>query len=306
MGQRPQLADSLHAQLFWSKILIRLQRYRVLCRREVTDDHVSWHAHPGNEFVFVRQGRGVFTVAGDSISFESPALFYLDGSVPHGVVTHGTYDRWSLCYWPQTNESEHDALHHALLRAHPASMVALSRTDAAYLDELLRRIEEDLRERPPFADETVRIHVKAVEYLFARLIHSKSPENVRTLQASQTPTPTSSLNIEHLLAVIETSIPRADVTAGEIAARMGFSEQHISRVLRSVTGYPLGQYLRHRRIERAKELLARTPLPVSRIAESVGLPSLPHFSRVFKRITGLSPTAYRATKTRSAGRSSSL
>ena len=52
-------------------------------------------------------------------------------------------------------------------------------------------------------------------------------------------------------------------------------------------------YLIELRLNRAKELLKYTPLPVNEIALSVGIANPYYFSRLFKKHTGTSPTEYR-------------
>ena len=47
------------------------------------------------------------------------------------------------------------------------------------------------------------------------------------------------------------------------------------------------------RVEKAKSLLPNPNLRISEIAYDIGFQSLTHFNRVFKRITGQSPTSYR-------------
>ena len=47
------------------------------------------------------------------------------------------------------------------------------------------------------------------------------------------------------------------------------------------------------RIEAAKLLMTDTDLPISEIGERCGYESVVHFSRQFKKITGVSPSAYR-------------
>ncbi len=65
------------------------------------------------------------------------------------------------------------------------------------------------------------------------------------------------------------------------------------RAFRRQFGLTPGQHLRARRIDRARELLTTTPLPVTEICRRVGYRSLGTFSRVFRSTTGESPIAYR-------------
>ena len=50
------------------------------------------------------------------------------------------------------------------------------------------------------------------------------------------------------------------------------------------------------RIEKAITLLTTTDLSIQEISESVGINDLSWFSKLFKKIVGVSPTQYRATK----------
>jgi AraC-like DNA-binding protein len=58
------------------------------------------------------------------------------------------------------------------------------------------------------------------------------------------------------------------------------------------------QYLRGRAIDRAKELLVTTPLPITEIGDQAGFRSLGSFSALFRRLTGETPAAYRQRRRR--------
>lgn len=59
-------------------------------------------------------------------------------------------------------------------------------------------------------------------------------------------------------------------------------------------GMSIGELIRKRRVELAKDLLQRTGEPVSSIAEAVGIADYNYFTKVFKSETGVTPTAYRS------------
>jgi transcriptional regulator GlxA family with amidase domain len=79
-----------------------------------------------------------------------------------------------------------------------------------------------------------------------------------------------------------------------LAAVSGVSEAHFARSFKTAFGLPPHRYLLTRRIERAKALLRDTDLPVIDIALQTGWESLGTFGRVFRDITGESPTELRA------------
>jgi AraC-like DNA-binding protein len=83
-----------------------------------------------------------------------------------------------------------------------------------------------------------------------------------------------------------------------LARRAGLSTFHFIRAFRAAVGQTPHQYVRARRIERAKELLITTPLPVTEICDQVGFQSLGSFSTLFRRLTGETPAAFRAKRRR--------
>ena len=70
---------------------------------------------------------------------------------------------------------------------------------------------------------------------------------------------------------------------------------HYHRMFARAFGETPHEFVRRRRIDRAKQLLARNHLPVTEVCLSVGYESLGSFSTLFRSIVGQSPAAYRRT-----------
>ncbi|MEV5549321.1 helix-turn-helix transcriptional regulator [Streptomyces sp. NPDC052309] len=92
--------------------------------------------------------------------------------------------------------------------------------------------------------------------------------------------------------------PALDLDA--VAAHAGYSRYH---AFKEAYGETPGQYLTHRRIERAEDLLRTANLSVTEICHLVGFSSLGTFSTRFKAWTGLTPSEYR---TKHVGRGAAL
>lgn len=71
------------------------------------------------------------------------------------------------------------------------------------------------------------------------------------------------------------------------------SASRLQALFREVTGYPPLDYLRRLRVEEARRLLADSRLSVKEIAARAGFRDTSHFSKVFRRIDGLSPAHFR-------------
>ena len=80
----------------------------------------------------------------------------------------------------------------------------------------------------------------------------------------------------------------------QAAERAGVSKNHLSFEFSRETGETFTEYVARVRVEEAKRLLASTSLLVYQVGERVGYPSVEHFSRVFKKVAGVSPVRFRA------------
>lgn len=80
---------------------------------------------------------------------------------------------------------------------------------------------------------------------------------------------------------------------GRVVEGSGIPERSLKRRFKAATGVPLIDYLQNLRIEHGKELLQSTRIPVEEISARVGYSDASFFRRLFKRLTGLTPIAYR-------------
>jgi AraC-like DNA-binding protein len=77
------------------------------------------------------------------------------------------------------------------------------------------------------------------------------------------------------------------------AEEAGISENYLSRLVKQSTGRSVGAWIDIVRIQRAKRLLSSTDLSIIDIAASVGVEDQSYFSRLFKKETGITPSAFR-------------
>lgn len=84
-----------------------------------------------------------------------------------------------------------------------------------------------------------------------------------------------------------------DIALEAAAESMGMSPFYFSRQIKAVTGRTFLDYLTDYRIEKAKRRLRHTAMTVAEVGRSVGYPDSNYFTKVFKRATGRTPTAYR-------------
>ena len=86
---------------------------------------------------------------------------------------------------------------------------------------------------------------------------------------------------------------RSDIRLDTVAGKAGMSQSHFSRTFKKVMGLSYQGYLNDCRITKAKDLLRTSPRSVSEIAISLGFSDPTGFGRIFKKLTGKTPSAYR-------------
>lgn len=80
---------------------------------------------------------------------------------------------------------------------------------------------------------------------------------------------------------------------GELAEAVGVHPVTLARGFRKAYGCSVGAYLRRLRVARAAQRLAETDNPLAEIALEAGFADQSHFSNLFRRETGVSPSAFR-------------
>lgn len=98
--------------------------------------------------------------------------------------------------------------------------------------------------------------------------------------------------VKNAMAFIRANYARK-ITLKEVADSTYVSQWHLSKLLNRHMGQSFSEILNSVRIEEAKKLLRDPALRIGDVAETVGFLDMAHFSRVFKKITGVSANEYR-------------
>lgn len=87
--------------------------------------------------------------------------------------------------------------------------------------------------------------------------------------------------------------PSRTFSLGEMAQSVNLSPPYFCYLFKSITGVSPAKYLKTLRMQQAATLLTTTFLSVKEIVRAVGCSDESHFVRDFKRIYGVTPSAYR-------------
>lgn len=97
--------------------------------------------------------------------------------------------------------------------------------------------------------------------------------------------------VEQVRQYVEENIQK-EISVSDIAEHLHLHPNYLLRLFKEQTGQAVIDFLIHARIQKAKALLTDQDIRIYEVAASVGYDSVSHFSRIFKRETGMSPKDY--------------
>jgi AraC family transcriptional regulator len=210
-------------------------------------------------------------------------LFILPGGVEFGVRLEGELD------------SLHVYLRRQLVQE-VASDLGMDRPDLTIIprlgerDLLIERLALGVREALTDDDHAAGVYVDYLSRaLAARLLreHSNSaPERAGPPKGGLTPA-----QIALASDFMEAHLDRP-LALAEIASACGLSPTHFARRFKAAVGAPPHQRLMQLRVERAKRLL-QSSMPIAEVAIACGFTHQEHLTRVFRRLTGMTPAGFR-------------
>ena len=105
------------------------------------------------------------------------------------------------------------------------------------------------------------------------------------------------LLMDRVMKVINDNLSDSDFTVDMITKEVGISRAQLHRKMKEMTGLSISDFIRNIRLEQAVRLLKEQKVNVTQVAYTVGFSNLAHFSTVFKRQFGVSPTDFIEQKT---------
>ena len=238
--------------------------------RHPAGSRLPWHTHPGPTLCFVYAG--AFTESFGSTTLEcTPGTFKITPAGERHANRFGREETRGLLV-----EADADRVERL---GGPAGLLGerLSVRDER-LVTLSWRIADELRRHDAAAP-------LAIEGLLLEVLAGAARERELRLGGG----------IPHWLSDARDYLhdPGDARSLAELAAAVGVHPATLARGFRRAYGCSVGAYLRRLRVARAARRLAESDAPLAEIALSAGFSDQSHFSNVFRRETGLSPSAFR-------------
>ncbi len=98
--------------------------------------------------------------------------------------------------------------------------------------------------------------------------------------------------IDDITAILKENV-YSTLTIDDICAKTNYSKAYLFRIFKAKTGKTIMAYFTQLKIDQAKQLLRENELSVREISEKLAFNTPDYFIKTFKRITGLTPLAYK-------------
>ena len=233
------------------------------------DFNFPLHLHDSFEMITVTEGEMTVTVDGHSYTLSKGHFLLIFPNQLHSLATERS-SRHFLCIFSPGLVKLYAK--QCLSRLPESNLFTL---DAFYLDKLMSLTADD---------EEDLIAVKGLLYSVCGAFHKQA---VYTAGKAAT---------EQLLARIFRFVEenyKGDCSLGALSAHMSYDYTYLSRYFKQYTGISFLDYVNRCRVDEACYLLQNSDRSVLQTAYECGFESLRSFNRNFRRVTGVTPCAYR-------------
>ena len=102
--------------------------------------------------------------------------------------------------------------------------------------------------------------------------------------------------MERVMKYMNEHLTDPDLNVEKLTEDVGISRAQLHRKLKEIAGVSAGEFIRNLRLEQAARLIEEGQINITQVAYSVGFSNQTHFSTVFKKHYGISPSEYAETK----------
>ena len=266
--------------------------------REYSDKIFSrgMHFHPEIEVLFLVEGNGQCIAADAIVSFTKGDLFIFGTNVPHWFKSDNEYYESS------------DSLHQSRSRyiqftdkILPAGYMTMP--GCAHIKDLIQNSSKGLKwtgcddnyiikklQEMQDSSGFLRLH-----QLYGLLDHlGRSMHRFQNIASPSYTASTNSrdTNYHRVLNYVNHNFS-SDITISKLADYVGMNSASLCRYFKKKSGLSIFSYLLEVRLAYAKEQLAFTDCPISKIAYDAGFNSVPNFNTQFKKLINITPSEYR-------------
>ncbi|TDQ36214.1 helix-turn-helix domain-containing protein [Aureibacillus halotolerans] len=277
----PRLNISLREQSF----------YMNYAQRRTSDEPMkAYHLHQEYEIFYLLAGGCTYDCREEVFSVEENQLVFIPKNMVHKTSkqTGQAYERLVINFQEDLVTGQEKDLLSSLFQDHPLRMsVPIERQ--VQFHSIFQQLFDEYQNKDWCHDIYTRALLVQLLVESERLLHTQTERSV--IKTAENKKRQLEL-VSRMIQFINANFAQA-LSLSSLALRFHMNEQSLSRLFKQVTGCGVVEYVNAVRINEAKRLLIETNLKINRIALQIGFTNHVHLWRMFNRITGRSPHAFR-------------
>lgn len=250
------------------------------------DDTASLGAHRDDHYIFflVEQGSASLMIDFNEVHFTESILYYVLPTQVHARIRNQVAEGWFLAVDTSLVAPEYRNIFESRLlnqQAYPLNEVHLKQ-----YQNLLTLLKEkyDGDDNDPFYVTVVHALLQSFIAIAASCYSENSGMNLKVSRPAQITREFKNLILSEL---------RTTKSPALYAAMLNVSESYLNEALKKTTGFSVSYWIQQEVMLEAKRLLYYSQLTVKEISHNLGYTDHSYFSRLFRKVTGISAIAFR-------------
>jgi AraC-like DNA-binding protein/uncharacterized RmlC-like cupin family protein len=231
-----------------------------------------------NILIYCVEGSGRVKIADHSYSINAGDFFIIPSNTPHSYAASEEL-AWTI-YWLHYKGKRSDAISASILaglKSHKGVIAYNSKREALF-EEIYSNLERG------YSNENILYANMCLWHLMASFQFDNKFDNTIPGKASDV----SSIAIDFMQQQLSKTL-----TLAQIAMAVNLSVSHFAALFHKKTGFAPIEYFNHLKIQKACQYLQFTEHRIKEIASNIGIEDGYYFSRLFKKLMGVSPVEYR-------------
>lgn len=257
---------------------------------------VAPHIHDCIELVYISSGEGMQMVNGKSRQVTKGELLFYNIGELHCLNSNTEVDAVNIQIYPEMLDGSLVASNNAIdlltlgwfcefsriIEGFPPK-VSFTGKDLLEIEFIITRMKDEYDQKKTGYLSVIYGYLNVLFAKLFRQIYAETKLDVRENVGQITP---------DVLSYIEKNYNNR-ITIQELARRNFYNPSYFVQIFKECFGMTPLQYINHKRINKAMELLEDTDMPVEEVMHSVGFSDKKHFYSIFKQNAGVTPATYR-------------
>lgn len=227
---------------------------------------------------------------GHLLEIKGTVLFFVNPKVPHSVVRRVNRTSGYACLFTEGFMMSRELQDSPLFRVGDSPVIRLNEDQAVFIKGIFEKMLSTYQGDYAYKGDLIR---SCIALIIHEALQIQPSQNTLSRNGASRITHLFMDLLERQFPIERSGDPLKLRTPQDFAARLAVHVNYLNRTVKEVTGKPTSSHIAVRIVTEAKALLQHTDWSVADIAYALGFEYPAYFNNYFKRMTGITPNAFR-------------